>query len=56
VTDSGLLVPTVMIVTVDRDWDVPVYIQVAGFIRARIESGELAPHRPIPSIRTLCQE
>jgi GntR family transcriptional regulator len=32
-----------------------VYIQLAGILRAQIRSGELAPRRPVPSIRTLMQ-
>jgi GntR family transcriptional regulator len=42
--------------TVDHESDVPVYVQLAGILRGRIASGELAPHRPLPSIRTLMQE
>jgi len=38
---------------IDREWDEPVYQQVAGILRRRIESGEI---EPVPSIRTLCQE
>lgn len=34
---------------VNRRDPVPIYQQVAGFIRRRIESGELAPHDPVPS-------
>jgi GntR family transcriptional regulator len=41
---------------IDREWDEPVYQQVAGILRRRIESGEIEPRRPVPSIRTLCQE
>jgi GntR family transcriptional regulator len=40
---------------IDHDTDVPVYQQLAAILRAQIESGDLAPHRPIPSIRTLQQ-
>jgi len=40
---------------IDHDSDVPVYVQLADLLRAQIESGELAPRRPIPSIRTLQQ-
>lgn len=36
--------------------DVPVYVQLASILRARIESGELAPRRPVPSKRVLVQE
>jgi DNA-binding GntR family transcriptional regulator len=40
---------------VDHDSDIPVYVQLADLLRAQIESGELAPRRPLPSIRTLQQ-
>lgn len=40
---------------IDREGDVPVYVQLAGILRAQIESGELAPRRPVPSKRTLTQ-
>ncbi len=43
-------------VSIDHEGDVPVYVQLADILRARIESGELAPRRPIPSKRTLMQE
>jgi GntR family transcriptional regulator len=39
---------------IDREWDEPVYQQVAGILRDQITSGQIAPRRPIPSIRTLC--
>jgi GntR family transcriptional regulator len=42
-------------VTVDHDSPTPVYQQLAGILRAQIESGELAPGRPIPSELTLMQ-
>jgi DNA-binding GntR family transcriptional regulator len=38
-----------------RDWDEPVYQQVAGILRDQITSGKIEPRRPIPSIRTLCE-
>ena len=41
---------------IDPNTDIPVYLQVAALIRARIESGELQPRRPIPSVRHLVQE
>lgn len=40
---------------IDREWDEPVYQQVAGILRRQIESGEIEARRPVPSIRTLCQ-
>ncbi len=43
-------------VSIDHEGDVPVYIQLADILRARINSGELAPRRPVPSKRSLQQE
>lgn len=40
---------------IDRDWDEPVYQQVARMLRDQITSGKIAPRRPIPSIRALCE-
>ena len=40
---------------IDRDWDEPVYQQVAGILRDQIKSGKIEPRLPIPSIRTLCE-
>jgi DNA-binding GntR family transcriptional regulator len=40
---------------IDREWDEPVYQQVAGILRDQIASGKIEPRRPIPSIRTLCE-
>jgi len=37
--------------TIDPDSRVFVYVQLAGIIRQRIESGEYAPGRRIPSLR-----
>jgi DNA-binding GntR family transcriptional regulator len=39
------------------DTDDPrLYMRIAASVRARIESGELAPGQPVPSITTLTQE
>lgn len=43
-------------VTIDHEGDVPVYVQLASILRARIESGELPPRRAVPSKRMLMQE
>jgi GntR family transcriptional regulator len=43
------------VVTVDHASNVPPYQQVAGFLRTRIESGELGPHARLPSIADLVQ-
>lgn len=40
---------------IDREWDEPVYQQVAGILRDQIMSGKIEPRRPIPSVRTLCE-
>ena len=42
--------------TVDPDSATTVYVQVANILRARIESGELLPDRPVPSESQLQQE
>jgi DNA-binding GntR family transcriptional regulator len=42
--------------TVDPQSATPVYMQVAGILRARIESGQLLPDRPVPSESQLEQE
>jgi DNA-binding GntR family transcriptional regulator len=42
--------------TVDPDSATPVYVQVANVLRARIESGQLLPDRPVPSESQLEQE
>lgn len=34
---------------IDRHDPVPIYQQLAGFIRRAIESGELTPRSPLPS-------
>jgi GntR family transcriptional regulator len=34
---------------VDLQSATPVYVQVADILRARIESGQLLPDRPVPS-------
>jgi GntR family transcriptional regulator len=43
-------------VSIDRDGPIPVYQQLAAILRARIEAGELAAGRPVPSESTLMQE
>jgi GntR family transcriptional regulator len=42
--------------TVDPQSATPVYVQVADILRARIESGQLMPDRPVPSESQLQQE
>jgi DNA-binding GntR family transcriptional regulator len=42
--------------TVDPQSATPVYVQVADILRARIESGQLLPDRPVPSESQLRQE
>ena len=41
--------------TVDHEGEIPLYIQLADILREMIASGELPPHRPIPSIRFLVE-
>lgn len=40
---------------IDTESPVPPYRQVAAFLRGRIESGDLAPGRRLPSIADLVQ-
>lgn len=39
----------------DPDGPVPLYQQLADVLREQIETGELAPNRPVPSETTLQQ-
>lgn len=41
---------------VDHDSNVPVYIQLADILREMIRSGELQPHRALPTIPSLMHE
>jgi GntR family transcriptional regulator len=41
---------------VDKYADEPLYVQLAGILRRRIQSGELARLDPLPSESTLTQE
>lgn len=41
---------------VDRASPVPPYQQIAGQLRARIVSGELAPGARLPGVEQICQE
>jgi GntR family transcriptional regulator len=43
-------------VMIDPDGPVPLYRQLADMLREQIESGELPPDRPIPSVARLQQE
>lgn len=43
-------------VMIDPDGPVPLYRQLADLIREQIETGELQPDRPIPSVARLQQE
>jgi GntR family transcriptional regulator len=42
-------------VTIDHFSDEPRYLQVAALLRGMIESGEIAPREPLPSIKTIMQ-
>ena len=48
--------PTVSHVSIDPLGETPIYLQLAAILRDRIESGELGPNRPLPSLMTLQQE
>ncbi|NJC73791.1 winged helix-turn-helix transcriptional regulator [Planosporangium thailandense] len=41
---------------IDLEGPDPLYQQLAAILRGRIESGELQPNRPIPSVAQLQQE
>lgn len=41
---------------IDPEGPEPLYQQVAAILRGRIESGELPPNRPVPSVVQLVQE
>lgn len=41
---------------IDHDAPRPKYLQIADLLRARIESGELPPDRPLPSEPQLVAE
>jgi len=43
-------------VTIERDSAVPPYRQLAGILRDKIASGELAPGAAVPSVKRLRQE
>ena len=45
-----------LVVSIDHDGATPIWVQLTNILRARIESGEFAPGKLMPSIRTLCQE
>ena len=42
--------------SIDRDGPTPVYVQLAGILRAGIEAGDYPPGRALPSETTLMQE
>lgn len=42
--------------SIDAEGPDPIYRQVAGIIRGRIESGAIPPNRPVPSVAQLVQE
>jgi DNA-binding GntR family transcriptional regulator len=42
--------------TINHDSNVPVYQQLAGIIRGRMEAGRYPPRRRIPSKRALVEE
>jgi DNA-binding GntR family transcriptional regulator len=43
-------------VVIDHEGPIPLYVQVASAIEARIASGDLQPNRPVPSENQLVQE
>jgi DNA-binding GntR family transcriptional regulator len=51
---TDLRFPYAAMVTVDPDKAVPLYVQVADLLRARIKSGEVTAR--LPSLRTITQQ
>ena len=41
--------------SIDHFSNVPRYLQVAALLREMIESGEIGPREPLPSIKTIMQ-
>jgi GntR family transcriptional regulator len=42
-------------VTIDHEGSKPVYLQLAALLRRMIESGEIPPDRPLPSVKSMMQ-
>ena len=41
--------------TIDHEGSTPVYLQLATLLRNMIESGEIPPDRPLPSVKSMMQ-
>lgn len=41
--------------TIDHESGTPIYEQLASILRNMIESGKIAPDRPLPSVKQLMQ-
>ena len=41
--------------TIDHEGSTPVYLQLAALLRSMIESGEIPPDRPLPSVKSMMQ-
>ena len=41
--------------TIDHEGSTPVYLQLAALLRGMIESGEIPPDRPLPSVKSMMQ-
>ena len=50
------MIPTLDLVELDRDGEVPLSRQLAAILRDRIHSGDLPAGRPVPSKRALTQQ
>jgi len=48
--------PTVEVMSIDHLSGTPVYLQLAGLLRAQIERGDIEQDRPLPSYTTLVQQ
>lgn len=52
----GMATLACMPIKIDLHSREPSYLQLAAILRARIESGEIVPGEPVPSITFLVQE
>ncbi len=41
--------------TIDHEGSTPVYLQLAALLRSMIESSEIPPDRPLPSVKSMMQ-
>ncbi|MGC1164930.1 MAG: GntR family transcriptional regulator, partial [Solirubrobacterales bacterium] len=53
---EGPVASTGLLVSVERDGELPLHEQIEGAIRENIRTGRLAPGAPLPSSRSLASE